>query len=399
MASAVEKNIAPFKNIDLEVLRSAAVVLVVINHLPMLFAWHPFPIGKYFLGYGGVDIFFAISGYIITLSLLNSLKKKQRTSTILKSFWTKRVFRILPMAYTWIIIPIILSFAFNATGGFGNTLNLIRDGVASITQTANFHWSECFSAESRHLCGFGSMGQTPLAQHWSLSTEEQFYIIFPLLLLFVTRKWLTIGLAALPILFILVDRRVDLFIFRFDAIAVGVLIAFAQTQKWYKEYYPSFLEKRGVGITLLAALLLLVGLVPALQLYSFTQTIIVIIAAMLVFIASFNANFFTRSLPWLRPFFLWMGDRSYGIYLIHVPAFIIAQEVYFRMIGTWDSNAKFYIPIMAAMFIFILVEVCGALIERPLRNIGRNIAKNIENKESEKPSTSKVTQIAKNPAS
>lgn len=369
----------PFKNIDLEVLRCVAVILVIINHAHMLFIWKPFPLDAYFLGYGGVDIFFAISGYIIAFGLLRSSGKKYNSPTILKSFWTKRVFRILPMAYLWTIIPILLALTFNNIGGFGNPANLFRDGIANVTQTANFHWQQCFARPApADVCGIGKHNETPLAQHWSLSAEEQFYFIFPLLLLFVRRKWLLILLAAIPLVLIFFDRRIDLFVLRFDAIAVGVLLAFAQTQKWYKEYYPRLLEKKGAGVILLGALMILVGLVPAWLLVPFTQTIVVVIAAMLVFIASFNGDLFTRPFPWLRPFFLWLGDRSYALYLIHVPGFILANEIYFRLVGNWHGNAKFYVPVLAALIIFALVEISTAVVERPLRRMGRRIAKRIE---------------------
>ncbi|HEY2003580.1 MAG TPA: acyltransferase [Candidatus Saccharimonadia bacterium] len=379
MNDEVRGSLATFKNIDLEVLRSAAVILVVLNHSQALFPWRSFPLTKYFLSYGGVDIFFAISGYIITANLLRSLRNGYATPTILKSFWTKRVFRILPMAYLWTFIPILLALTFNNLGGFGSPANLFRDGIANVTETANFHWQQCFAQpQPAAVCGYGKQGQTPLAQQWSLSTEEQFYFIFPLLLLFLPRRRLVLGLAAIPIILIFFDRRHDLFVLRFDAIAVGVLLALAQTKQWYREYYPSFLEYRAVGPILLVALLLLVGFVPAWLLVPFTQTIIVVIAAMLVFIASFNANLFTRPFPWLRPFFLWLGDRSYGIYLIHVPAFVLASEIYWRMVGKWDGHAKFFVPIASAIIIFVLVEVSGALVERPLRRLGRRLAKEIE---------------------
>jgi peptidoglycan/LPS O-acetylase OafA/YrhL len=367
----------PFKNIDLEVLRCFAVIMVVINHSAFGPALAPF-----FLGYSGVDIFFAISGYIITVGLLTAIEKKQRTPTILKSFWTKRVFRILPMAYLWTIVPIILAITFNsATGGFSSPSQLLHDAVANVTQTANFHWQACLdNPELRNSCGINAWGATPLSPFWSLSTEEQFYILFPLLLLFISRSKLMIILAAIPAILLFFDRHDYLYILRFDAIIVGVLIAFAQKKKWYSEFYPRFLEKKGLGVLALLSLVVLAGMVPAMSTVSFYQSIVVIIAFTLVFIASFNANLFTRPLPWLRPFFLWLGDRSYAIYLIHVPAIIITGELYARFEGPID-NAQLHTTVISIVILFILVELSASIIERPFRRLGRRIAKNIETKD------------------
>ncbi|HWB39363.1 MAG TPA: acyltransferase [Candidatus Saccharimonadales bacterium] len=371
----------PFKNVDLEVLRSIAIILVLIVHLPELFLWRSFPIGNYFAPTGAVDLFFVISGYIITTSLLNSIKKKQATTTIIKSFWIKRVFRILPMAYLWTVIPILLAFSFNSSGVFGSTFRLARDGLANVTQTANFHWQVCNDVvELSGTCDIVEpRGQTPLAPYWSLSTEEQFYMLFPLLLLFFDRRRLTIALAFIPIVLLFVDRRRHFFyVLRFDAIAMGVLLAFAQTKDWYQEFYPKFLEKYGLGLLFAVAGALLIGLVGALSNVTFEQSLVDAIAMSMVFVASFNKNLFTRPFVRLRPLFLWLGDRSYALYLIHIPTYLLANELYFRWHGTSYSDAKFFVPLSALAMILLFEEVSTALIERPLRRYGRAWAKQVE---------------------
>jgi peptidoglycan/LPS O-acetylase OafA/YrhL len=370
----------PFKNVDLEVLRCAAILLTLIVHLPELFLWkQDIDWEHYFWFYGGVDLFFVISGYIITTSLLNSIKRKESSPTIIKSFWTKRVFRILPMAYLWTLIPIILAFTFNVQGIFVSGEKLVRDGAANITQTANFHAEECNKLENHQYCGLGSYGQNPFGPYWSLSVEEQFYIVFPLLLLFVRRKYLIVVLALIPVWLLFIDRRHQGFwILRFDAIAVGVLLALAQTKSWYREFYPRLLEKHGAGVVFLVACCLLIGLVAGMSLITFSQSVIVALCAMLVFIASYNKDVFTKPFPKLRGLFLWGGDRSYAIYLIHVPSYLLANAIYLKIRGEWDSDAKFFVPILAFLLIFLLVELSVRTVEHPLRRYGRRLAREIE---------------------
>jgi peptidoglycan/LPS O-acetylase OafA/YrhL len=370
----------PFKNVDLEVLRCAAILLTLVVHLPELFLWRTdINWTRYFWFYGGVDLFFVISGYIITTSLLNSLKKKEESVVILKSFWIKRMFRILPMAYLWTLVPIILAFTFNQNGIFVNGVNLVRDGVANVTQTANFHAQECSNPIKQQYCGIGTYGQNPFGPYWSLSVEEQFYIVFPLLLLFMNRRYLTVLLALIPLFMLFVDRRQHgFFILRFDAIAVGVLLAFAQARSWYKELYPNLLEKYGGGVLLLIACCLLIGLTAGMSLIPFTQSVIVALCGLLVFVASYDKNLFTRPFARFRPFFLWGGDRSYAIYLIHVPAFLLANAIYLRVRGSWDGDAKYFVPVLGFLLLFLLTEISVRLVEHPLRRYGRVLAKQIE---------------------
>lgn len=370
----------PYKNVDLEVLRCVAILLTLIVHLPELFLWKEgFNWNRYFWFYAGVDLFFVISGYIITTSLLNSLRKKESNSVIIKSFWVKRVFRILPMAYLWTFVPIILAFTFNVGGIFVSGEKMVRDGLANVTQTANFHADECNKLDNHQYCSIGNHGQNPFGPYWSLSLEEQFYIVFPLLLLFLDRKYLTMLLALIPIWLLFVDRRHhDFWVLRFDSIAAGVLLAFAQTKGWYKEFYPRLLEKYGMGIVFLVAVSLLMGMVAAMSLIPFAQSVIVLMCTMLVFIASYDKDLFTRPIPKLRRVFLWGGDRSYAIYLIHVPSFLLANAIYLKIVGNWDNNAKFFVPLLGIALIFVLVEISVRLVEHPLRRYGRNLAKQIE---------------------
>ncbi len=130
------------------------------------------------LGQQGVSLFFAISGYLITTLLLNEYRANGAVS--LKGFYTRRVFRILPPAYAYLTVIAILS-AFGA-------ITLRSGELASCVLVYNNYWP----------------GRSWFTQHfWSLSMEEHFYMLWPLLLAFLGPKrvrWAAVAGIALTIL-------------------------------------------------------------------------------------------------------------------------------------------------------------------------------------------------------
>lgn len=150
---------------DVQGLRMIAVVAVISDHL---FHW---PAG----GFVGVDIFFVISGFLIT-SLL--LREHEKTGTI--SFWgfyRRRIKRIIPAAMIVIVATIIAAWLLFSTARFGQTF---WDGVWATVFMANWHFAivgtDYFSADA---------AVSPLQHYWSLSVEEQFYFVWPWLMLLI----------------------------------------------------------------------------------------------------------------------------------------------------------------------------------------------------------------------
>lgn len=148
--------------------------LVILSHL---FDW---PHG----GFIGVDVFFVISGFLITGSLLHVLEKTGRISFV--DFYRKRIRRIMPAAVLTLIVTCLLSFAIFATRRAESTL---MDAVWAFLFMAN--WRFAFQ-ETDYFAASGPV--SPLQHYWSLSVEEQFYVFWPLLILFigilaVRRSW------------------------------------------------------------------------------------------------------------------------------------------------------------------------------------------------------------------
>ena len=148
---------------DVQALRAVAVVLVVLDHL----------VGRPSGGFIGVDVFFVISGYLISGLLLKELARTGKVS--LRDFYVRRVRRILPMALLVLVTTVLASFAVLLRSRAHSAL---VDALWAGGFLANVH----FAAVGTDYFSQGSP-PSPLQHYWSLSVEEQFYAVWPLALL------------------------------------------------------------------------------------------------------------------------------------------------------------------------------------------------------------------------
>ncbi|GAA1687180.1 SGNH hydrolase domain-containing protein [Microbacterium sediminicola] len=150
---------------DIQGLRMIAVFAVIADHL---FHW---PSG----GFVGVDVFFVISGFLIT-SLL--LREHERTGTL--SFWgfyRRRIKRIVPVAMIVIVATTVGAYFLFTSARFNETF---WDGIWATIFLANWH----FAAQGTDYFNIGT-AVSPLQHYWSLSVEEQFYFVWPWLMLLI----------------------------------------------------------------------------------------------------------------------------------------------------------------------------------------------------------------------
>lgn len=355
---------------DIEVLRAIAVLGVLFHHLAGNLFRDPVPlldaIHAWAQPWWGVDLFFAISGFVIARSLIPALRNcstRQQYWEQTRNFWLRRAFRLLPSAWLWLALVLLMCMFFNRSGAFGTLQANLQATLAGVLQYANFRFADAFF---RYEYGSSFV-------YWSLALEEQFYLLFPLLILLCRRHlvWVLLALVAVQLLAV---RTPLLMVVRTDALALGVLLAMWSAQPSYRRWQPLFLSRNGAGIS---ALIVVATLMSYLATDGFSAShfrvgAIASLSALLVWVASYNQDYLL-SAGRLQQLMGWAGSRSYGIYLIHIPVYFLVREVTFRLQEAGLPSPADH-PVVALLLAFGLIALLSELnyrfIEMPMRNRG-----------------------------
>lgn len=364
---------------DIEVLRAMAIGMVLVQHvggvlIPWL-RWNGGPLYSRFSFWSGVDLFLVVSGFVIGRSLLPMLPPASQPRAFFKialSFWVRRVWRLMPSAWLWLAIATAAAAVFNRSGAFDTVGANIRCSVAAMLGLANVHFAHVFL----RLPGGAMM------HYWSLSLEEQFYLVLPFLVFFAGRR--------LPLVLILIvaaqlflkrlgpGSSVLLAVFRTDALALGVLLSIWSRQPGYARLEPRMLRPWPVRMLLPVAFLLVFAFVSRMTADPprYLVGAVALLAGSIVWVASYNGDYL---LPrgWLKRAACWMGSRSYGMYLIHIPAYLAARELWFRLSPEVVGPGRHHMAILlatAAPLTLLLAELNFRFVEAPLRRRGAQIA-------------------------
>jgi peptidoglycan/LPS O-acetylase OafA/YrhL len=371
---------------DIEFLRAIAVIFVLVEHSRInLFTWIGGPethLFAYFGFWNGVDLFLAISGYVIARSLLPVLWAAESTTAFINAtlaFWVRRVWRLLPSAWLWLGVIMLCVIFFNHAGAFGSFRANFEAAVAAILDVANF----------RMMVVFGQFESGASFPYWSLSLEEQFYFLLPLVVL-VSRRWLPyvliVGVAAQ--LFItrsgVGTSGLGLILnqLRSDALLLGVLIAIWGNHSTYRMFEPVGLLTRPIA-RLIVLTFLVFSLAAAgsqsLHIVWFQVGLVAVISAVLVLIASYDRDYLCPP-GILKRLMLWVGSRSYALYLTHIPAYFLTREIWFRVeppgtVFTGTYTLRFGVSALALVVAF--ADLNYRFIEVPFRKRGARIAARI----------------------
>ena len=373
---------------SLDGIRALSVLAVIIYHANKM--WLPG-------GFLGVEVFFVISGYLITLLLLAESEKNG--SIGLKEFWWRRARRLLPAL--WVVVLGVVVFAALFQREMLGTLR--GDVVAALLY--GFNWFQIWVGTSY----FTSFEFVPLRHLWSLAVEEQFYLIWPVVMLIVAKfgkrrlpivSAVFIGLAVVLAIYTALvyqpgtisnigdtpNQFMSLFgqpVSRIDFLFLGTLtrssglLLGAALAIWWR---PWLLQNSRAGANKLFDFIGIGGLAAlALMMWRF-QTVIegtdegtvgydflfrggfflTDLASLAVIAAAVHpsSKILARSLS--NPVLVWLGRRSYGFYLFHWPVF----QFYRRFAGKGLTPYEF---VVLVLFALALTELSYRYIETPVR--------------------------------
>lgn len=362
---------------DIEVLRAVAVLGVLFHHLQGSLFTDPVPllerVHAWAQPWWGVDLFFAISGFVIARSLIPALRgcsTRQQYWEQTRNFWLRRAFRLLPSAWLWLALMLLACVFLNRSGAFGTLHANLQATLAGVLQYANFRFADSFFHYE-----YGSS-----FVYWSLSLEEQFYLLFPLLIL-VCRKHLVWALLALVAVQLFTLRTPLLMVIRTDALALGVLLAMWSVQPSWRRWEPTFLRHPWAGTTALIVLALLLSYMATdrFTFASYRIGSIAVLGALLVWIASYNRDYLLPA-GRVQRLMAWIGSRSYGIYLIHIPAYQLVRELIFRLQSAGlpsPAGHPVVTLLIACGLIVLLSELNYRFIEMPMRNRGAALVRGL----------------------
>lgn len=365
---------------DIEWLRAVALLGVVAHHAQgNLFNWHPAWLARlqdHLDLWSGVDIFFVISGFVIARSLLPGLRAcaghTRLTAQRITAFYVARAFRLLPSAWLWLGLILLAAWKLNSTGVFGSVHTNFMATLAGIFQVANFRFADAFM---RYPYGASFA-------YWSLSLEEQFYLLLPLLAMLLGRRIVWLLILAIAFQFA-APRGLLMMALRTDALAWGVLLALFSELSAFSRLEPHWLVGRrwlqlGLGLGLVA--LIAAVSADAKITIGHRVSMVAALATVLVWLAAYNRDYLSGGDSLVKRCMLWTGQRSYAIYLIHVPVFFLMCELWLRFTGAPAHGGiatTFILAIAAALMIALLAEANFRLLETPLRSMGKRLAARI----------------------
>ena len=343
-------------------LRAIAVTAVIFYHLG--FQWIPG-------GFLGVDLFFVISGYVITRLLLDSIARSGGLD--LRGFYKARARRLLPP----MVFMIVVTAFYVSIWAQDSVKRFLTDIPFSLSGLMN--WWLVFKEQDY----FEAIGRPPLLQHtWSLAVESQFYLIWPVLLLLILKRFgkRVIPIAALAIALFsgialfLVSLRLDAtstvshVYFGTDTHSVGLFLGAALAVSWIPQNFKSEVSNKAQNFIDFIGVFGLVGILGSFLLIDESSPTAYKIAFPLA--AVFGAAIVTsivhpasRFAPVLQNrILLWIGERSYAIYLWHWVIFQITRPRVDIDGQDWALIA------LRILIVLALADISLKLVELPIRS-------------------------------
>ena len=353
---------------SIDSLRALAVLAVIIYHVDVNYLPG---------GFLGVDLFFVLSGYLISSLIIKEFRK---TGTVnLYNFYIRRARRLLPAVYFMITIGLVVMVLFNEVLLRKSHLDAIFGYIYSSNWWYIFHKLDYFDS-------FGA--QSPFKHLWSLAIEEQFYMIFPLLFLLVNGKkkskdgtyklnknflYVVLGLILVSLIahILLFDiNNISRIYFGTDTRAFSLLIGVVGAILYPMERLHSKVTPQQNMIYSVVSLASIATLITVMVYTSEYNTwlyrggfLLVAILGLIVIISSGKQHTLMSKLLSFKPI-VFIGKISYSLYLWHFPILVLTTPV--SEIG----NPNIFFVILRIVLTFAVAIVSYVFVETPIRKLG-----------------------------
>ena len=344
-------------------LRAIAVTAVVLYHLGI--SWIPG-------GFLGVDLFFVISGYVITRLILDSIN--QSSALDLRAFYAARLRRIYP-GFLFMVICTIIFIGVWAPEAIKRFLADLPYAL-----TGSINWL----LVARHQDYFETVGRPPLLQHtWSLAVELQFYLIWPIILLTVLKYFGKKNIARMALIIAMVSGTTLFFVslqldqsnaqqishiyFGTDTHSLGLFLGSALAVSWIPQNLSADIEKRAQDVIDGIGVVGLLGLISTFlfidennaSLYRIAFPLAGIFGCLVLISLVHPASRFAPIIS-TAPF-RWIGQRSYGIYIWHWVIFQVTRPSVDLSGQTWA------LYLARLLLVLALADISLRWVEIPFR--------------------------------
>lgn len=337
---------------DVTILRAVAVLMVVLHHFKILFVSG---------GFVGVDIFFVISGYVITQKIVSEMRLD---SFSFAKFYFNRARRLLPSLFAVLLVCTVISLLFfsaNSLKEYGKSLSYVALSLG------NFHFWQ--------TSGYFDMSSAfkPLLHTWSLGVEEQFYLFWPVILYilfynrFVFKGLVAIFFSGFLVFIVFSDNAIFrhgmsvesstifyMLPFRIFEFSLGALAFYISIDKFNKLFF------------LLGMIIIIFSgfYVP-----SITAGTGILLPCLGVFLC-LAGGFQLKSSSAVTAVFFWVGSRSYSLYLVHWPVWVYAFYIS-------QKPADYLQKFLCLLFSFLFASILHRFVETKFRYSKNLTSKNL----------------------
>lgn len=345
--------------LQLDALRAFAILLVLFEHWSGLRQWVPIGAGTL-----GVGLFFTLSGFLITGILLEDLDRHaQATGRVLRGFYIRRIFRLAPAYYAVLLVLALL-------------------GIGGIATSWPWH--------AAYLSNFYMATGGTESVFWTLSVEEQFYLLWPMAIVLAPRRWLAVvAVSTLPLA--LVFKLASLALgywpsfyllpWEVDLLGFGALLAVLSFRKGKRNQFDWFVGRRVAAFSAIAVVCFAIAVFDWTLHHNGITRLLFMNPLCAVFFGWLILMTAARRWPaWTARIFdngvlQYIGRISYGIYLVHnwLPAIVE------KFLGPLPKY------VAAPVVVFLTFAVCALswrFFEQPLIRLGRQISDAVEARRS-----------------